>query len=328
MAADKPDFRGYYQAHAKYLNQLKEEVEYCVDRGLPEDLHIHSRSGRVKGLSSFLEKIERKGYTRPDQVEDLVGYRIVCLSLTDLTKVQQLVWRIFNVLSEEDKIDQVEDASSFGYMSMHYICTLKKEFSGPRYDDIKTYRFELQCRTILMDAWANVSHYLAYKGEVSIPEQLRRDFHALSGLFYVADRHFELFFEKAERSEHSALSVIRSTKTVGDAPMNLDTVHAMLKRLYPERTRATRGEVSVFLEQVASAGYSELKKLENALVKEQSAAERYEADWPPDLMAGKKYSDVGFARMALAIFDLEYAKQYYSDEARFEEYRTTGGAGR
>jgi len=212
-------------------------------------------------------------------------------------------------------------------MSMHYICTLKKEFSGPRYDDIKSYRFELQCRTLLMDAWANVSHYLAYKGEASIPEHLRRDFHALSGLFYVADRHFELFFREAESSEQQALSVIRSTETIGDAPVNLDTVHAMLKRLYPDRTRAKRGQVSVFLEGIAAAGYGELKKLENALVQGQSAAERYEADWPPELIAGKKYSDVGFARMALAIADAEYARQYYPDEARFVEYRPGSGAG-
>ena len=53
-------------------------------------------------------------------------------------------------------------------------------------------KFEIQCRTILQNAWASVSHRLAYKGEASIPEALRKDFHALAGLFYVADKHFEL----------------------------------------------------------------------------------------------------------------------------------------
>jgi len=205
-------------------------------------------------------------------------------------------------------------------MSKHFVCQLdSRTVAGPRYDNIKQMRFEIQCRTILMDAWANVSHYLAYKGDASIPSHLRRDFYALSGLFYIADRHFELFFNAAMTSEKSALSA--PTEESETAPMNLDTVQAMLARIYPERTRATRGQVSAFLEETASAGYETLKGLEEALVRGENGAMRYEADLPPALIAGEKYSDVGFARMALAIADLEYAQKYYSGEKRFEKYR-------
>ena len=49
--------------------------------------------------------------------------------------------------------------------------------------------FEIQVRTIAQDAWDSVSHYLDYKNN-SIRDELKRDFYALSGLFYVADTHF------------------------------------------------------------------------------------------------------------------------------------------
>ncbi|MBI4489516.1 MAG: hypothetical protein HY694_10565 [Deltaproteobacteria bacterium] len=60
--------------------------------------------------------------------------------------------------------------------------------------------FEIQIRTIAQDAWASISHYLDYKKESDIPAQLRRDFYALSGLFYVADRHFAML--KKELTEY------------------------------------------------------------------------------------------------------------------------------
>lgn len=44
----------------------------------------------------------------------------------------------------------------------------------------------------MLNAWASISHYLGYKKESDIPAELRRDFNALSGLFYVADTHFAM----------------------------------------------------------------------------------------------------------------------------------------
>ena len=52
--------------------------------------------------------------------------------------------------------------------------------------------FEIQVRTIAQDAWASVSYHLDYKKEETIPVELRRDFYALSGLFYIADQHFKI----------------------------------------------------------------------------------------------------------------------------------------
>jgi len=52
-----------------------------------------------------------------------------------------------------------------------------------------------------MDAWATVSHYLDYKTDADVPLGLRKDFQALSGLFYLADTHFEMFYGATGRSQ-------------------------------------------------------------------------------------------------------------------------------
>jgi hypothetical protein len=191
-------------------------------------------------------------------------------------------------------------------MSVHYIATLKGEHVGPRYDDLKGIRFEIQARTIVMDAWANVSHYLDYKGESSVPEDLRKDFFALSGLFYVADQHFEIFADRARRSREKAEEELKSD-TASDLEINLDTMEAFLARRYPDRVHGDRPSVSELVEQVTEAGYGSLGTLEEALVgvepqflQREIAYPPGEADGVPDSQQSRRrFTDVGVVRLSL-----------------------------
>ena len=63
--------------------------------------------------------------------------------------------------------------------------------TGSRQIALPRIPFEIQVRTIGQDAWASVSHHLAYKQETSFPPDQFRDLYALSALFYLADTHFE-----------------------------------------------------------------------------------------------------------------------------------------
>jgi len=171
-----------YREFAKYLDKsLRRLIKH-------NKIKIHSLTFRIKTLDSFLGKIQRKQFTNPfDQVHDIIGLRIVCLFLSDINVIGNILKKEFDVFEEDNKIFDTE-FSLFGYMSLHLKARLdstdKKEFS-----DIP---FEIQVRTIAQDAWASISHHLDYKKKADIPEELKRDFHALSGLFYVADTHFLL----------------------------------------------------------------------------------------------------------------------------------------
>jgi putative GTP pyrophosphokinase len=131
---------------------------------------------------------------------------VVGLYLSDLDRIARVIRNTFQVVSEDNKIEGA-DVSSFGYMSVHFVITMKQEYTGPRYDRIAGMPFEIQVRTIAMDAWANVSHHLDYKNDKDVPAELRKDFYALSGLFYVADRHFEMFYSQSKQSREHMIDV-------------------------------------------------------------------------------------------------------------------------
>jgi putative GTP pyrophosphokinase len=346
-SAKSPSAERHYDANFTKFGRLAQEVVFALNDALSRtQVKMHSVSSRVKERASFIEKIERKGYDRPlEQVQDLVGARLVCLFVTDLPILREVVDSLFDIVSEDDKVEG-GPADTFGYMSVHYICTLKSGTSGPRYDGLQTIQFEIQCRTLLMDAWANVSHYLAYKGEASIPVDLRRDFHALAGLFYVADRHFEFLSAGSKESEKAALVAFSDgrQRNVDDftVPIDRSTMLGYLTTKFPERQAPSERDASELVEEVARLGYEDIGALDADLTRVGAAALAYEAEYPPGTAndddeeeTDPNYADdqspqdrgdgrfaaVGIARMSLAIARPEYAQlQKFSNEI-FSKFR-------
>lgn len=213
----------FYDDNLGLYERLKEEVIFALEDGF--DFPVHSVVGRVKGRKSVFGKILRKSYTSPEQqIEDIVGVRVICLYRADLEKVDSVIRSLFDVLTHEDKTAAGTD-DRFGYMSVHYGCTLNKSDSGPRYNRLRGLKFELQVRTILMDAWANVSHHLAYKGEHSLPTDKKKSFNALAATLYLADDQFQ----------ELATAAAGSQPTGSDAPLDRDTTIELLQELFPGR---------------------------------------------------------------------------------------------
>lgn len=279
----------------------------------------------MKSVESIAEKVRQKELDDPlGQVEDLVGIRVVALFLSDLPRLDELIRESFEIHASDNKIT-AGDPASFGYMSMHYLASLDGRHSGPRYDDLIGVRFEIQTRTVVMDAWANVSHYLDYKGESSIPEDLRKDFYALSGLFYVADQHFELFAELARRSQIQAAEDLDSG-TGKTLEINLDTLEAFLQHRYPDRRHGSRRSISVLAEEITAAGIQDIGALAQALDRANSAFSKYEeADsFTRPGEAPTRLIDIGAARVALALTHRDFGATYKhrQDLSPFFEWRS------
>jgi putative GTP pyrophosphokinase len=314
--AEKSWEEEFRSEHASF-DRLASEVEFALDAlARKEAIKVHSIGSRVKSLASVAEKTERQELKDPlSEVKDIVGIRIVVLFLSDLPRLDTLIRSSFEIHDAEDKIVG-GDPASFGYMSVHYLASLGSGHSGPRYDDLKHLTFEVQTRTVVMDAWANVSHHLDYKGSSSIPEELRKDFYALSGLFYVADQHFELFSERARDSQ------LRAQKELGtfigeELELNLDTVEAYLNKRFKGRSHTERAYISEFVEEITAAGYQDLRQFARALDEANSAFLAYEKKYPPagrdSDHAPRRFSDLGAARITLALADFDYAETAYMD---------------
>ncbi len=190
--------RNEYNGRKELFNQLIDTAKVIISQEIQNHkIKYHSLIHRIKPFDSFVEKIQRKEVKEPFQeIMDVVGLRIVCLFQSDVKDIGAIVEKSFEILEEDDKINSI-NVNIFGYMSLHYKAKLKD--IQPDYKDIKDIPFEIQIRTIAQDAWASISHYLDYKNETEIPIQLKRDFHALSGLFYVADTHFEILRQEVTK---------------------------------------------------------------------------------------------------------------------------------
>ncbi|MBR5308809.1 MAG: (p)ppGpp synthetase [Clostridia bacterium] len=146
---------------------------------------------RVKAENSLAGKLERKGdrYNALEDITDILGCRVICFLSDEIDKIGQRVEESF-VIDRENSSDKraliQEDA--FGYLSLHYICSLPFGDKWP--DEICGKKFEVQIRTILQHAWSAIHHDIGYKSDFGVPREIRRQFARLAGLLELADDEF------------------------------------------------------------------------------------------------------------------------------------------
>ena len=146
---------------------------------------------RVKTEKSLAGKLERSGdyYNVFDDLTDILGCRVICFLSDEIDKIGKRVEESFVVewdLSSDKRTLIQEDA--FGYLSLHYTCTLPFGDKWP--DEICGKKFEIQIRTILQHAWAAIHHDIGYKSDFGVPREVRRQFARLAGLLELADDEF------------------------------------------------------------------------------------------------------------------------------------------
>ena len=213
MKIDTNSIINQYDKNLENYKQLADNVYYLLQKEINKHkIKIHSLTHKIKEIDSLLDKVRRKNIANPfEQIHDLVGFRVVCLFLSDLDEIGNIIRNGFDIFGEDNKVRDTE-ISIFGYMSLHLKGRLKPSSLPIPNQELDKILLEIQVRTIAQDAWASISHYLDYKKDSVIPEEMRRDFHALSGLFYVADTHFSLL-----RQEQSKQIIEENSKgNIGD----------------------------------------------------------------------------------------------------------------
>jgi putative GTP pyrophosphokinase len=162
-----------------------------VSAGLAELLRprsdaIHSIAHRVKSRESLRRKLLRpdKIYRALSDVTDVLGIRIVTYFEDATFQVASSIEQALRVhLDHSDDKRRLLHSTEFGYRSLHYVCSLPQH-------GMEGFRFEIQIRTILQHAWAEIEHDLGYKSPASVPEAIRRRFSRLASLLELADEEF------------------------------------------------------------------------------------------------------------------------------------------
>lgn len=166
---------------------------------------VHSISSRVKTRESATRKLtgDPDKYLGYRDLTDLLGVRVITYFPEEVDQVAQILVPEFDV-DKENSVDKRAslDPDRFGYLSLHYIAALassrKRLVEYRRFSDM---RFELQIRSILQHAWAEIEHDLGYKAEGALPREMRRRFSRLAGLLELADDEFSRLRADRDRYE-------------------------------------------------------------------------------------------------------------------------------
>ena len=299
MKIERAALQRQYESKLPLFSRLQDEMLFIIKEALENaGIRYQSISHRVKSFDSMVEKAERLEMSEPlTKMHDVVGLRVVCLFLSDIERIGELLRQKFEIVKEDNKIEG-QEVSSFGYMSHHFIAKMHSNYSGPRYEGIAGMFGEIQVRTIAMEAWATCSHFLDYKTVLAVPKELRRDFYALSGLFYVADRHFELFFRARENSRERADD--RKPKS-GDE-INFDSLVAYMRARFPDREHEGRpAAISELVTELFEGDIHTLGQIDSLVDKHWEVFVSNEKESPPTDARERKvrFSDIGVVRTVL-----------------------------
>jgi putative GTP pyrophosphokinase len=213
-------------------------------------------SSRIKEFQSLSEKVSRKSYADPfSQCEDICGVRIICYYPSDLQRIEQIIQSEFVIHESLDKGASL-GVQEFGYRSNHYIVSVKPAWlAAPNYRGLEALRVEVQVRTILMHAWAEIQHKLAYKSSEQIPDLFRRKFSRLSAKFEEADEQFEEI-RQALATYRKRLEDAATTTGSFDrnSDLNLDSLTALLSFYFPDRGEVSLEPTRSLLEQFQELG--------------------------------------------------------------------------
>lgn len=229
------DYLDEYGRNIPLYTELMEQTKTTLIKMLEgEGVSLFSVDGRVKTKESLEQKILRKTYTNPmNDIEDLCGVRVICYYESDLDNIEHVIKREYNVISESNKQKEM-DVDRFGYSSRHFIVTIKDDWlTVPNYRGLGGLKVEIQIRTMLMHAWAAISHKLLYKQEEDAPREIKRNLSKLSALIELADEKFDTI--KRDKIEYLSNLDISSDNIVVDESLNLDNLIALVDKYSPGR---------------------------------------------------------------------------------------------
>lgn len=203
---------------------------------------IAALESRVKTEDSLSGKLERKGYKYHSlsDITDVLGIRIVTFYSNEVDLISAHVEQLLDI-DWENSIDKRKmlEADRFGYLSRHYICRIPESiYKDPDMPEFNQIRFELQIRSLLQHAWANLYHDMGYKNDVEVPVAYLRDMSRLAGLLELADEQLSLIRREINDYRRNVQSLVASGN-FNEVPLNGDTFRSYIE-LKPFRRLAEK----------------------------------------------------------------------------------------
>jgi len=189
------------EKYAEWYLQNKPQYDACCNIACDliiklikqKKIPFQNVTSRLKEETSFLNKCCNSKYTDPiSQITDLCGVRIIGYTSTDVDAIAKLIEHEFSV-DWDNSINKSTQLNSdqVGYLSVHYVVGFSNHrLKLAEYSQFKDIKFEIQIRTILQHAWAEIEHDRSYKFSGELPSEIKRRFYLIAGNLELMDREF------------------------------------------------------------------------------------------------------------------------------------------
>jgi ppGpp synthetase/RelA/SpoT-type nucleotidyltranferase len=196
---------------------------------------------RAKSEESFSAKAARPSdsnsgsprYSQPlAEITDLAGCRVITFFLKDVQSVRKAIDREFNVIETANRSSYLRASSRPGYESYHFVAELSEaRLALPEYSRFRGLRVEIQVRTILQHAWAEIEHDIQYKSVEALPVDIGQRFMALAGMIEIGDREFQAIADAHEQVRNDA-AISFAQGRLDEVELTPDTLKAYLDKDY------------------------------------------------------------------------------------------------
>lgn len=179
--------RPRYEALKNKLKNLITEILTAME------INYHSIEARTKSIDSFKSKLAKGVSYDPKEMNDLIGIRIIGYLVSDVEKISRCINDNFVArMARDSGMEDNLGINKVGYKSKHFVCELPlSRLDLVEYEGFSGIRFEIQVRTILEHAWAEINHDRNYKFPGVLPPEIQRSFNLLAGALEIIDNEFE-----------------------------------------------------------------------------------------------------------------------------------------
>jgi ppGpp synthetase/RelA/SpoT-type nucleotidyltranferase len=265
-------YKDVYRDYEAYASALRQILRACL---LAKDLRVSAVEARPKSVESLGEKAGRASDLDPSQpmypnpledITDLAAARVITFFQRDVEVVCQVVEAEFDVVERTDKSVALREENKLGYQSVHYLVQLSDRRQDlPENASFRGRTAEIQVRTILQHAWAEIEHDIEYKSVVALPGSIKRRFTELAGLLEIGDREFQAIADANDELVAEARESVAEGR-FGGLEITPDSLRAYLNTRIGPDARVVEGWYPYFAWSVLpTLGFQTLDELDECL---------------------------------------------------------------
>ena len=311
--------RGRYEAFAQAVKEI------LVQALRAADIRVSSVEPRAKDPESFGAKAELPSdsdhrepkYRRPiDEITDLAGVRIIAFFPRALASIGDCIREEFDVIEHTDHGQKLYQDERFGYRSDHYLVKINgKRTELPEYEPHRGLVAEVQVRTILQHAWAEIEHDIQYKASITTPNTIRRRFMSLAGLLEIADREFQAIQDEDKELKRLARTSVEKG-VLEEVEITADALRSYLYRRVGQDGLSTDYPYDFMAQILRRLGFTTLDQVEGCI-------KDYDGDQLSRILRQRKGSNTRFEHMLLAGMGTVFVERVTDNEGWREVYRRT-----